>query len=195
MSYNFNVNDNFYDESQNSNQQQQYYNNENPFSNSNLNFGSLPNANAASVTTASVVSSNQYYNPNGFYSSQIGAQSQTNSQSINYFTDWTQPSGQFFNPGDKSDPFSSQPHNFGGNSATATNSVTNDFENEPPLLEELGINFDHIFTKTKCVLNPFGKPDASIIHDEDLAGPLVFCIAYGFSLLLMGKVQFGKFLN
>jgi hypothetical protein len=65
------------------------------------------------------------------------------------------------------------------------------YENEPPLLEELGINFEHIYRKTKCVLNPFAKPHETIIHDEDMAGPLVFCIAYGFSLLLMGKIQFG----
>ncbi len=29
------------------------------------------------------------------------------------------------------------------------------FEDEPPLLEELGINFDHIRQKTLAVLNPF----------------------------------------
>ena len=29
-----------------------------------------------------------------------------------------------------------------------------DFDNEPPLLEELGINWEHIFEKTKAVINP-----------------------------------------
>lgn len=29
-----------------------------------------------------------------------------------------------------------------------------DYENEPPLLEELGIRFDHIWDKTKVVINP-----------------------------------------
>ena len=29
-----------------------------------------------------------------------------------------------------------------------------DYENEPPLLEELGINWEHIFEKTKAVINP-----------------------------------------
>jgi hypothetical protein len=29
-----------------------------------------------------------------------------------------------------------------------------DFENEPPLLEELGVRFDHIFNKTQAVVNP-----------------------------------------
>ena len=29
-----------------------------------------------------------------------------------------------------------------------------DYENEPPLLEELGIRFDHIWSKTQAVINP-----------------------------------------
>ncbi|CAF0836728.1 unnamed protein product [Adineta ricciae] len=68
---------------------------------------------------------------------------------------------------------------------------TGESEEELPLLEELGINFDHIFKKTKSVLNPFAKPDASILDDVDLAGPLVFCLAFASSLLLLGKIHFG----
>lgn len=30
-----------------------------------------------------------------------------------------------------------------------------DFENEPPLLEELGIRFDHMWNKTQAVMYPF----------------------------------------
>lgn len=66
-----------------------------------------------------------------------------------------------------------------------------DENDELPLLEELGINFDHIFKKTKTVLNPFITPDLSILDDVDLAGPLVFCLAFAFSLLLLGKIHFG----
>uniref|UniRef100_A0A914C1Y3 Protein YIPF n=1 Tax=Acrobeloides nanus TaxID=290746 RepID=A0A914C1Y3_9BILA len=66
-----------------------------------------------------------------------------------------------------------------------------DFENEPPLLEELGINFDHIRQKTLAVLNPLKMASAEVISDQDLAGPLAFCLLFGFSLLLHGKVQFG----
>ncbi|CAF3673939.1 unnamed protein product [Rotaria sp. Silwood1] len=68
---------------------------------------------------------------------------------------------------------------------------TNPEDGEVPLLEELGINFDHIFKKTKSVLNPFATPDASILDDVDLAGPLVFCLAFACSLLLLGKIHFG----
>ncbi|XP_064637651.1 protein YIPF5-like [Lineus longissimus] len=65
------------------------------------------------------------------------------------------------------------------------------FEDELPLMEELGINFNHIIQKTLAVLNPLKEPDTSILNDTDLAGPLVFCLAFGGTLLLSGKVQFG----
>ncbi|CAD5223391.1 unnamed protein product [Bursaphelenchus okinawaensis] len=66
-----------------------------------------------------------------------------------------------------------------------------DFENEPPLLEELGVNFDHIRQKTFAVLNPVGYASPDVIADQDLAGPLVFCLLFGASLLLNGRVYFG----
>ncbi|XP_039264897.1 protein YIPF5-like [Styela clava] len=68
---------------------------------------------------------------------------------------------------------------------------TGGFDEEPPLLEELGINFDHITKKTFAVLNPFANTDPSIVNETDLAGPLCFCLALGGTLLLGGKVQFG----
>jgi len=86
----------------------------------------------------------------------------------------------FYKPADYSAPLNDQSQNVG--------EMLND---EPPLLEELGINFDHIYKKTKSVLNPFSKPDSSILDDVDLAGPLVFCLAFGFTLLLLGKIHFG----
>lgn len=142
--------------------------------NPNDNYYNSNNANSQ-LNFADMNNSTQYYDQNTTY--QIPNQ--------NYYSGWNQQ--QFYNPS-QNDTFMAQegfmqPNDF-ANQGT-------DFDNEPPLLEELGINFDHIYRKTKCVLNPFATPDESIIHDEDLAGPLVFCIAYGFSLLLMGKIQFG----
>jgi len=64
-------------------------------------------------------------------------------------------------------------------------------ENEPPLLEELGINFRHIADKTIAVLNPIREPSSELLGDTDLAGPLIFCLAFGVCLLLAGKVHFG----
>ncbi|POM62253.1 Yip1 domain containing hypothetical protein [Phytophthora palmivora] len=67
----------------------------------------------------------------------------------------------------------------------------NEFANEPPLLEELGINFDHIWAKTVSVLLPTKQINEHILDDADLAGPLVFCFLFGMCLLLAAKVHFG----
>ncbi|KAL6075685.1 Protein yipf5 [Balamuthia mandrillaris] len=70
--------------------------------------------------------------------------------------------------------------------------VETSFEDEPPLLEEIGINFGHIRQKTFAVLNPFSRRlDPEIIGDRDLAGPLMFCLLLGGFLLLTGKIHFG----
>ncbi|NXR17183.1 YIPF7 protein, partial [Cinclus mexicanus] len=65
------------------------------------------------------------------------------------------------------------------------------FDEETPLLEELGINFEHIWQKTLTVLNPMKPADASIMDETDLTGPMVFCLAIGATLLMAGKVHFG----
>lgn len=60
--------------------------------------------------------------------------------------------------------------------------------NEPVfvlLLAELGINFDHIWQKTLTVLHPMKAADGSIMNETDLAGPMVFCLAFGATLLLV----------
>ncbi|KAM3937551.1 protein YIPF7 [Leptodactylus fuscus] len=64
-------------------------------------------------------------------------------------------------------------------------------DDEPPLLEELGINFDHIWQKTLTVLNPWKPADGSIMNETDLTGPTMFCFALGSTLLLAGKIHFG----
>ncbi|XP_054438233.1 protein YIPF7 [Pteronotus mesoamericanus] len=86
--------------------------------------------------------------------------------------------GQFFQPASNPDYYSQSPY-------------IDSFDEEPPLLEELGINFDHIWQKTLTVLNPLKPADGSIMNETDLAGPIMFCVALGATLLLAGKVQFG----
>ncbi|KAI0958665.1 hypothetical protein AcV7_004415 [Taiwanofungus camphoratus] len=60
---------------------------------------------------------------------------------------------------------------------------TGGFEGEPPLLEELGINFSHIQAKSLAVLNPLRRVDERIMDDADLAGPLLFVLCFGTFLL------------
>ncbi|KAK4052577.1 hypothetical protein OIO90_004346 [Microbotryomycetes sp. JL221] len=61
---------------------------------------------------------------------------------------------------------------------------------EAPLLEEIGVNFDHIWQKSLAVLNPLKTVNSHIMDDADLAGPLVFCSVFASFLLLSGKPQF-----
>ncbi|KAK4956633.1 hypothetical protein LTR10_006160 [Elasticomyces elasticus] len=68
---------------------------------------------------------------------------------------------------------------------------TEGYEGEPPLLEELGVNFGHIQMKTLTVLNPIARIDQHIMDDADLAGPFLFCALFGTFLLLSGKLWFG----
>ncbi|KAG9018134.1 transporter yip1 [Tulasnella sp. 427] len=65
------------------------------------------------------------------------------------------------------------------------------FEGEPPLLEELGVNFSHIWAKSMTVLNPLRQIDERIMDDADMAGPIFFFLAFGVFLLLSGRSQFG----
>ena len=62
----------------------------------------------------------------------------------------------------------------------------NNFEDEPPFLEELGINFDHTWQKTLTMLHPLKIADGSILNETDLAGRMVLCLAFGATLLLAG---------
>ena len=89
---------------------------------------------------------------------------------------------------------------------------TEGYEGEPPLLEELGVNFGHIKTKvrrrdghhvrdcitrtrhanatghqTLTVLNPLARIDQHIMDDSDLAGPILFFLLFGTFLLLVSQ--------
>ena len=62
---------------------------------------------------------------------------------------------------------------------------TGGFPGEEGLLQELGVNFSHIRTKTVTVLNPFKQVDAHLMDDTDLIGPLIFAFLFGIFLLLV----------
>ena len=65
------------------------------------------------------------------------------------------------------------------------------YEGEPPLLMELGIDFNNILEKTLSALSPLKNLDPSLMADGDMAGPFVFCFTLGFFLMLAGKLHFG----
>ena len=74
------------------------------------------------------------------------------------------------------------------------NGSSSKFDDEPPLLEELGINTKQIWSKTISILNPFLVN--SNLHDEaDLSGPFLFLMAFGLFQLLAGKIHFGIILG
>jgi len=64
-----------------------------------------------------------------------------------------------------------------------------DIENEPPILEELGINVEHIVMRMKGVAF-FKAVNQEILEDLDLSGPLAIIMALGTCLLLAGKITF-----
>ncbi|XP_074330910.1 uncharacterized protein LOC141668109 [Apium graveolens] len=68
------------------------------------------------------------------------------------------------------------------------------FEDEPPLLEELGINTKQIWHKTISILNPF-KLNPDLHEHADLSGPFIFLMAFGLFQLLAGKLHFGIILG
>ncbi|KAL3838202.1 hypothetical protein ACJIZ3_022793 [Penstemon smallii] len=68
------------------------------------------------------------------------------------------------------------------------------FDDEPPLLEELGINTKQIYQKTLSILNPF-RINHHLHEDGDLSGPFLFLMAFGLFQLLAGKLHFGILLG
>lgn len=144
----------------------------------------------------------------GFYATDYSAYDQNdpnNQNSKNHGQNVLNPNagggGAFYNPsnppqqnnGYNPAPVHNTNDNFGGGFGNngPTDMYGGGFDDEPPLLEELGINFDHIIQKTKVVLNPLIGVDQSVVNETDLAGPLVIILALGSMLLLTGKMHFG----
>jgi protein YIPF5/7 len=71
----------------------------------------------------------------------------------------------------------------------ASSSTT--FEDEPPLLEELGIHLPSIVSKLRSVVNPFTRYEETFADEADMTGPVALCLALGFLLMFQRKIQFG----
>ncbi|XP_044461756.1 protein YIPF5 homolog [Mangifera indica] len=81
-----------------------------------------------------------------------------------------------------------------GSISTSSSSGPTSFEDEEPLLDELGIHPDQIWKKTRSILNPF-RVNPNVHKDSDLSGPIVLYLAFGLFQLLAGKLQFGVILG
>ncbi|KAL3597662.1 hypothetical protein D5086_009299 [Populus alba] len=68
------------------------------------------------------------------------------------------------------------------------------FDDEEPLLDELGIHPDQIWKKTKSILNPF-RVNPTFHKDSDLSGPIFLYLSFCLFQLLAGKIQFGVILG
>lgn len=68
------------------------------------------------------------------------------------------------------------------------------FEDEQPLLEELGINTRQIWRKMRSMLNPI-RVNTDLHEDADLSGPFLFLMGFGLFQLLAGKLHFGIILG
>lgn len=72
--------------------------------------------------------------------------------------------------------------------------IGGNFDEEPPLLEELGINTKQIWNKTVSILIPF-RLNPRLHEDADLSGPFILVMAFGLFQLLAGKIHFGIILG
>lgn len=64
---------------------------------------------------------------------------------------------------------------------------------DPPLLEDLGIDFGTIRKESRLVFKVLQRTpvDFSFVRNADLSGPIIFVILYTFGLVLNYKVHFG----
>ncbi|KAK1310123.1 hypothetical protein QJS10_CPA08g01511 [Acorus calamus] len=102
-----------------------------------------------------------------------------------------------FDIGSASAPSSFSTPAFPGPAAYPSGSIgggPSSFEDEPPLLEELGVNTRQIWRKTVSILVPF-KLNPSLHEDADLSGPIIYVMAFGLFQLLAGKLHFGILLG
>jgi len=104
------------------------------------------------------------------------------------------PQPQTFNPATVSNDSLSGPMQANQSYQPSSSYNPTEFSDEPPLLEELGINIPHILAKSRAVILPISrrtKEDEHLMDDTDLAGPLVVGLLLGGELLLSAKIHFG----
>jgi hypothetical protein len=73
------------------------------------------------------------------------------------------------------------------------NALTGWVPGDPPLLDELGINFNTIKKESTLILRIFRRSQInySFLENADLTGPILFTFLFSLFLLLNGKIHFG----
>ena len=107
-----------------------------------------------------------------------------------YSTSYAQTPTAHSAPSASASASSSQANLFGSMDSSSAPSSSSSFDEDLPLLEELGINPKDIWQRTLSVSLPFFPLPANE-DSSDLAGPFCFCLMLGGLLLLHGKVHFG----
>lgn len=125
----------------------------------------------------------------GFYSSpdQYSTPAPQYSSSSQQQPQYSSPDSFYTSPASFYDPNA----NMGSMGAVPQQGSSDSFEDEPPLMEELGIDLQQIYQTTMTVLNPSKPAATNLMDDPDLSGPLMFCLGFGSLLLLSGKIHFG----
>jgi len=117
-----------------------------------------------------------------------------------------QPGADWYSPGQQQGPWvqagptytaGSYPAPTGSflNSAPAAygSAASNSFADEPPLLEELGIDLGGILKKTRAIL--LYRLNNKVTDELDMGGALLFIFLLGGLHLLLGKLHFGIILG
>ncbi|KAL6770228.1 hypothetical protein ACKKBG_A34115 [Auxenochlorella protothecoides x Auxenochlorella symbiontica] len=100
--------------------------------------------------------------------------------------DWVTPASSSYAPDSSAYP------SYGG-VGTSGHGVYGSFEDEAPLLEELGIDIPAIINRTAAILTM--RLSKESLESLDLGGPLIFMALLGFAHLLVGKLHFGYILG
>lgn len=114
--------------------------------------------------TLSIRPNSDYYGGNGFDNSGHGYSSNNNADP---WYNNPSPSGS---PSKDMDYKESVGHRFSPNVMGYANEE--DYDNEPPLLEELGIRTDHIWSKTQAVIHPTKVSNCCSIQQRFLIVPV-----------------------
>ncbi|KAK9919010.1 hypothetical protein WJX75_008673 [Coccomyxa subellipsoidea] len=100
--------------------------------------------------------------------------------------EWYQTGGTDFSA-------SSADYTYDAMGGTSTSATYGSFEDEAPLLEELGIDLQGILRRSVAVLTH--RLGSNVLLDLDLGGPLFFAAILGSVHLLTGKLHFGVILG